>query len=141
MYALLTPMVVLSLTALAIATDVGRAGLVTNSGPRGFTEVLFAYASCMANNGQSMAGLSTNSVFYNATTAIAMLVGRFGLTALAMALSGRFAAQRRRPTTAATLPSDSAAFGALVIGTILLVGALCFLPALALGPIAEALRH
>ena len=141
LYALLTPMVVLSLTALAIATNVGRAGLVTNTGPRGFTEVLFAYASCMANNGQSMAGLSANSVFYNATTAIAMLVGRFGLAGLAMALSGRFAAQGRRPTTAATLPSDSAVFGALVLGTILLVGALCFLPALALGPIAETLRH
>ncbi len=88
-----------------------------------------------------MAGLSANSVFYNATTAAAMLVGRFGLAALALALAGRFAAQRRSPTTAGTLPSDSVTFGALVLGTIVLVGALCFLPALALGPIAEALRH
>jgi K+-transporting ATPase ATPase A chain len=95
----------------------------------------------MANNGQSMAGLNANSVFYNATTALAMLVGRFGLAALALALSRRFAAQGRRPTTAATLPSDSFAFGFLVLGTILVVGALCFLPALALGPIAEALSH
>jgi K+-transporting ATPase ATPase A chain len=141
LYALLTPLVVLVLTALAIVTSAGRAGLVTNSGPRGFAEVLFAYASCMANNGQSMAGLSVNSVFYNATTAIAMLAGRFGLAVLAMALAGRFAAQGRRATTAATLPGDSAVFAALVLGTILLVGALCFLPALALGPIAEALRH
>jgi K+-transporting ATPase ATPase A chain len=141
LYALLTPKVVLVLTAVAIAADAGRAGMVTNSGPRGFTEILFAYASCMANNGQSMAGLSTNNVFYNVTTAIAMLVGRFGLAALALALAGRFAAQGRRPTTAATLPDDSVAFGALVLGTILLVGALSFLPALALGPIAEALRH
>jgi K+-transporting ATPase ATPase A chain len=141
LYALLTPMVVLLLTAVAIATSAGRAGLVTNGGPRALTEVLFAYASCMANNGQAMAGLSTNSVFYNATTAVAMLAGRFGLAALAIALAGRFAAQGRRPTTAATLPSDSFAFGFLVLGTILLVGALCFLPALALGPIAEVLRH
>ena len=141
LYALLTPMVVLVLTAVAIATNAGRAGLVTNSGPRGFTEVIFAYASCMANNGQSMAGLNANNVFYNATTAIAMLIGRFGLAALALALAGRFAAQRHRPTTAATLPGDSAAFGALVLATILLAGALCFLPALALGPIAEALGH
>jgi K+-transporting ATPase ATPase A chain len=141
LYTLLTPMVVLSLTAVAIATNAGRAGLVTNRGAHGFTEVVFAYASCMANNGQSMAGLGANSVFYNATTAIAMLAGRFGLAALALALAGRFAAQGRRPTTAATLPSDTAAFGALVLGTILLVGALSFLPALALGPIAEALRH
>ena len=141
LYALLTPAVVLVLTGVAIATDAGRAGLVTNTGTRGFTEVLFAYTSCMANNGQIMAGLNANSVFYNATTAVAMLAGRFGFAALALALAGRLAAQRRWPTTAGTLPSDSATLGALVLGTILLVGALCFLPALALGPIAEALRH
>ena len=141
LYALLTPAVVLVLTGVALATNAGRAGLVTNTGTRGFTEVLFAYASSMANNGQNMAGLNANSVFYNATTAVAMLAGRFGLAALALALAGRFAAQRRWPTTAGTLPSDSATFGALVLGTILLVGALCFLPALALGPIAEALQH
>jgi K+-transporting ATPase ATPase A chain len=141
LYALLTPAVVLLLTGLAIATNAGRAGLVTNTGAQGFTEVLFAYASSMANNGQNMAGLNASSVFYNLTTAIAMLAGRFGLAALALALAGRFAAQRRWPTTAGTLPGDSATFGALVLGTVLLVGALSFLPALALGPIAEALRH
>ena len=140
-YAILTPKVVLLLTSVAIATSAGRAGLVTNTGTRGFTEVLFAYASCMANNGQTMAGLNPNSVFYNVTTAIAMLVGRFGLAAIALALAGRFAAQRRWPTTAGTLPADSATFGVLVLGTVLLVGAVCFLPALALGPIAEALQH
>ena len=132
-------LLVLVLTAVAIATHAGLDGMVTNGGTRGFTEVVFAYASCMANNGQTMAGLNASSVFYNVTTAIAMLAGRFGLAALALA--GRFAAQGRRPTTAASLPIDSAAFGALVLGTILLLGALCFLPALALGPIAEALRH
>ncbi len=141
LYAILMPKVVLVLTAVAIATSAGRAGLVTNSGTQGFTEVLFAYASAMANNGQTMAGLSANSVFYNATTAIAMLVGRFVMAALALSLAGRFAAQPRVPTTAGTLPSDSALFGTLVLGTIFLVGALAFLPALALGPIAEALRH
>jgi len=138
LYALLTPMVVLLLTAVAVAASAGRAGLVTNSGSRGFTEILFAYASCMANNGQNMAGLNANTVFYNVTTAIAMLAGRYGLAALALALAGRFAAQRRMPTTAGTLPSDTPAFGALVFGTILLLGALCFFAALALGPIAEA---
>jgi len=139
LYALMTPMVVLVLTSVAVAANAGRAGLVTNSGPRGFTEILFAYASCMANNGQSMAGLNADTVFYNGTTAIAMLIGRYGLAALALALAGRFAAQRRMPTTAGTLPSDTPAFGVLVFGTILLVGALCFFAALALGPIAEAL--
>jgi K+-transporting ATPase ATPase A chain len=141
LYALLTPAVVLVLTGLALTTNAGRAGLVTNSGARGFTEVLFDYASSMANNGQNMAGLNANSVFYNLTTALAMLAGRFGLAALALALAGRFAAQRRWPTTTGTLPSDSAIFGALLLGTILLVGALSFLPALALGPVAEALQH
>jgi len=141
LYALLTTKVVLLLTGLAVATSAGRAGLATNGGARGFTEVLFAYASSMANNGQTMAGLNANSVFYNVTTAIAMLAGRFGLAALALALAGRFAAQRRWPTTTGTLPSDSIMFGVLVLGTILLVGALSFLPSLALGPLAEALPH
>lgn len=141
LYALLTPMVVLVLTGIAVIAAVGRAGLVTNNGPHGFTEILFAFASCMANNGQTMAGLYANTVFYNTTTAIAMLAGRFGLAALALALAGRFAAQRRRPITAGTFPNDTPTFGALVFGTILLVGALCFFPALALGPIVEFLRH
>ena len=135
------PLGVLVLTGIAVITNAGRAGLVTNSGPRGFTEILFAYASCMANNGQTMAGLNANSVFYNATTVIAMLAGRYGLAALALALAGRFAAQRRLPATAGTLPNDTLTFGALVFGTILLGGALCILPALALGPIVEFLRH
>ncbi len=141
LYALLTPMVVLMLTGIAVITEAGRAGLTTNTGPHGFTEILFAFASCMANNGQAMAGLNANSVFYNLTTVIAMLVGRFGLAALALALAGRFALQRRLPDTAGTLPSDTPTFGALVFGTVLLVGALCFFPALALGPIVEFLRH
>jgi potassium-transporting ATPase potassium-binding subunit len=141
LYALLTPMVVLVLTAIAVATSAGRAGLVTNTGPRGFTEILFAYASCMANNGLTMAGLNANSVFYNVTTTIAMLAGRYGLAALALTLAGRFAAQRRLPTMAGTLPCDTPTFGALVFGTILLGGALCFFPALALGPIVEFFEH
>jgi K+-transporting ATPase ATPase A chain len=141
LYALLTPLVVLVLTAVAIATHAGRAGLVTNSGIHGFTEILYAFTSCMANNGQTMAGLNANTVFYNVTTVLAMLAGRYGLAALALALAGRFAVQRRLPTTAGTLPNDTPMFGALVFGTIVLVGALSFLPALALGPIVELLRH
>jgi len=82
LYALLTPMVVLVLAGIAAVTKAGLAGLVTNSGPRGFTEILFAYASCMANNGLAMAGLNSNTVFYNVTTTIAMLAGRYGLAAL-----------------------------------------------------------
>ena len=87
LYILLTPMVTLLLTAIAVVTTAGRAGLVTNTGPHGFTEILFAYASCMANNGLAMAGLNFNSVFYNVTATIAMLAGRYGLAALALALA------------------------------------------------------
>jgi K+-transporting ATPase ATPase A chain len=141
LYATLTPLVVLALTGLAVATAAGKAGLATNGGAWGFTEILFAYASSMANNGQNMAGLNANNVFYNVTTAAAMLVGRFGSAALALALAGSLAAQRRRATSPGTLPSDTPMFGALVLGTVLLVGALSFVPALALGPIVEWLRR
>jgi potassium-transporting ATPase potassium-binding subunit len=140
LYALATPLVVITLTGLACASQAGRAAQVVNGGPRGFTEILFAYASCMANNGQSLAGLDVNNVFYNVTTLIAMLVGRFGLAALALSLAGRLAAQGRKPITVGTLSSDSVTFGALVLGTVLLVAALCFLPALALGPVADHLQ-
>jgi len=141
LYTLLTPMVVLGLAAIAVISKAGLAGLVTNSGPRGFTEILFAYASCMANNGQTMAGLNANSVFYNITTTLAMLAGRYGLAAPALALAGRLAAQTRRPVTPGTLPCDTPTFGALVFGTIVLVGALCFFPVLSLGPIVEYLKQ
>ncbi len=135
----LTPAVVLILSALALSTSAGRAAISTNSGPHGLTEVIFAYASCMANNGQTMASLNGDSLFYNLTTALAMIAGRFGPPALALALAGRFAAQGRLATTAGTLPSDTLAFGALILATIVIVGALNFFPALALGPIVEAL--
>jgi K+-transporting ATPase ATPase A chain len=141
LYILLTPMVTLLLTAIAVVTTAGRAGLVTNTGPHGFTEILFAYASCMANNGQAMAGLNANTMFYNSTTAIAMLAGRFGLTSLALTLAGRLARQPRLTATTGTFPDDTPTFGLLVFGTIVLVGALCFFPAVALGPILEALRQ
>lgn len=140
LYTLLTPLVVLALTGWACVAGAGRAGLTTNDGPHGFTEILFAYASCMANNGQAMAGLSANSVFYNLTTTAAMLAGRFGLGALALALAGRLAVQGRKPVTIGSLPCDTVTFGVLVLGSVVLVGALCFLPALALGPLAEHLQ-
>jgi K+-transporting ATPase ATPase A chain len=139
LYVLVTPLAVLPLTGWALAAEAGRAGLTTNGGPRGFTEILFAFASCTANNGQAMAGLSANNVFYNATTALAMLAGRFGPAALALLLAGRLAAQGRKSATIGTLPSDTLTFGVLTLAVVVLVGALCFLPALALGPVAEHL--
>jgi K+-transporting ATPase ATPase A chain len=141
LYTLLTPLCVTALTAWAVASPSGRAGLVTNDGPHGFTEILFAYASCMANNGQTMAGLSANSLFYNMTTCVAMAAGRFALAGLALALAGRFAAQVRKRETIGSMPCDTPTFGVLVLGSVVLVGALSFAPALALGPIAELLRQ
>ena len=141
LYALLTPKTILLLTALAVALPAGRAGLVTNHGARGFTEILFAYASSMANNGMALAGFNSNTVFYNLTTAVAMLAGRFGLSAMALTLAGRFAAQSRLTTTAGTFPDDTPMFGTLVFGAIVIVGALSFLPALALGPILESFQR
>jgi K+-transporting ATPase ATPase A chain len=140
LYVLLTPLVVLPLAGWACVSDAGRAGLGTNDGSHGFTEIVFAYASCMANNGQNMAGLDANNSFYNLTTAVAMAAGRFGLAALAVLLAGRLAIQTRKPTTIGSLPCDTATFGALVLGSVVLLGALCFLPALALGPVAEHLQ-
>jgi K+-transporting ATPase ATPase A chain len=140
LYALVTPLVVLALTTVAIMATPGRAALTTNGGVRGFTEILFAYASCMANNGQNMAGLDANNIFYNLTTIVAMLAGRFGLAALALTLAGRLAAQGRKEITVGSLPSDTVTFGVLVLGTLVLVGALCFLPALVLGPVADQLQ-
>jgi K+-transporting ATPase ATPase A chain len=94
----------------------------------------------MANHGLAMAGLDANNLFYNLTTAVAMVAGRFGLAALALLLAGRFASQGRKPATIGSLPCDTVTFGALVLGSIVLIGALSFLPALALGPIAEHLQ-
>ncbi len=103
------------------------------------TAVSFS-TTTMANNGQVFAGLSANSPFYNLTTIVTMLAGRFGLGVLALALAGIVATQRRRPATLGTLPTDSLQFGVVIIGTAILVGALTFLPAYALGPIVEHLQ-
>jgi K+-transporting ATPase ATPase A chain len=140
LYALVTPATVLLLTALASATGAGRAGLTANGGPHGFAEMLFAFASSVANNGQTMASLNANSVFYNTATAVAMLVGRFALAGFAILLAGRFAKQRRLAAGPGMLPDQGITFGVLVLGVLLLVGALSYLPALAFGPIAELLH-
>jgi len=140
LYALATPMVVLVLSALAVATQAGRAAVGVNPGPRGFTEILFAYASCMANNGLALGGLDANHPFYNSTTIVAMVAGRYGLAALALLTAGRFAAQGRSETSAGTLPVDTPMFGLLLLGTILLAGAVSFLPAITMGPIIEFLH-
>ena len=137
LYTLVAPVTMLSLTAIAVVTKPGLAGLTTNTGAHGFTEILFAYASCFANNGQTMASLNANNLFYNMTTIVAMLAGRYGLAILALALAGRFASMSRRPSGPGTMASDTITFGILLAGTALLLGALSYLPALSLGPIVE----
>jgi K+-transporting ATPase ATPase A chain len=139
LYALASPVSVLALTAIAVIAQAGLAGLTTNDGPHGVTSILFAYTSSFANNGQNFAGLSANSIFYNVTTAAAMMVGRFGLAVPALALAGSFAAQGRRPVTLGTLPAYTITFGVLVVGTALIVGLLSYFPVLTLGPILEQL--
>jgi len=141
LYLIVAPLGILVLSALAVATPAGRAGLTTNVGPHGFSEILVAYASSMANNGQSFAGLGANTPFYNVTTAIAMMMGRFGLAIPALALAGRFAGQGRKPAGEGTIPTDTPMIATLVAGTGLIVGALSYLPALALGPIIEHLAR
>jgi K+-transporting ATPase ATPase A chain len=139
LYILAGSISILLFTALAVLTKAGLAGLVTNTGTHGFTEILFAYASASANNGQNFAGLNANSVFYNLTTAITMLVGRFGLAIPALGLAGLFAAQQPTPDSAGTLATHSWSFAILLTFTALIVSALSYFPALALGPLLEHL--
>ena len=139
LYALAAPLVVLPLTAIAVSTKVGLAGLTINGGPHGFSEILFAYTSCFANNGQSFAGLSANTPFYNLTTVLAMMVGRFGLAIPALAFADLFGRQRSTPTSSGTLPTHSLVFGVLLTTCLVVMVALSYLPALALGPVLERL--
>jgi K+-transporting ATPase ATPase A chain len=138
-YTIMAPLIILPLTAVALVTDAGLAGLTTNKGAHGLSEILVAFTSSMANNGLSFAGLSANTPSYNVTTAVAMLAGRFGLAITALALAGRFARQGIKPVTAGTLPTDTPLFALLTVATILIVGALSYLPVLALGPLVEQL--
>jgi potassium-transporting ATPase potassium-binding subunit len=139
LYALAAPLAILPLAAIAVSTRAGLSGLTINGGPHGFTEILFAYTSCFANNGQTFAGLSANTNFYNLTTALAMIVGRFGLAIPALALATLFGRQRSTPSSSGTLPTHSFVFGALLTTCLITMVALSYLPALALGPVLERL--
>jgi potassium-transporting ATPase potassium-binding subunit len=138
-YTLIGPANVLLLTALAAVNSRGLAGLATNTGPHGLTEIFYSYTSTFSKNGQTCAGLSANNPFYNISTVVTMLLGRFGLAIPALALARRFALQPTRQATRGTLPTDTVLFAAIIIGTALIVVALTYLPAIALGPIVEHL--
>jgi len=139
LYALAAPLVILPLTAIAVSSQVGLSGLTVNHGAHGFTAILFAYASCFANNGQAFGSLGANTTFYNVTTAVAMLAGRFALVVPALVFAGLFARQRNAPASLGTLPTDSISFGVLLTACLIIMTALSYLPALALGPILERL--
>ncbi|HEY4003653.1 MAG TPA: potassium-transporting ATPase subunit KdpA [Pseudonocardia sp.] len=132
------PTLVLLLSGLAIALPSTGAAL-GNGGAHGFSEVLYAYASGSNNNGSAFGGLTVTSDFFESTLGVAMLFGRFVPILAALALAGSLAAQRRVEPGAGTLPTDGALFGVLVAGTVVIVAALTFFPALGLGPLAEAL--
>jgi K+-transporting ATPase ATPase A chain len=132
------PALVLLGTGLAIALP-GTAGAMNNSGSHGFSEVLYAYASTSNNNGSAFAGITVTSDFFQATLGICMLFGRFVPILATLALAGSLAGQKRVEAGAGTLPTDGPLFSVLVGGTVVLVAALTFFPALALGPIVEAL--
>ena len=133
---LVTPLLVLGGTAIAVMTISGRAGLF-NSGPHGFSEVLYAFTSAGNNNGSAFAGLGANTPFYNVMLAIAMWFGRLAVIVPVLAMAGSLAAKKRIATTSGTLPTHGPLFVTLLIGTVLLVGLLNYVPALALGPVVE----
>jgi len=127
---------ILAFTAWAAVADWGKAGL-NNSGPHGFSEILYAYSSCVGNNGSAFAGLSGNEMHWDTTTGLAMLIGRFLMIVPILALAGNLAGKKLIPASAGTFQCEGFTFVALLIGTVLLVGALTFLPALAMGPVVE----
>ncbi|MGH8479723.1 MAG: potassium-transporting ATPase subunit KdpA [Gammaproteobacteria bacterium] len=135
---LITPLLVLCGTALAVSLTGGKA-TTFNPGPHGFSEVLYAFSSAGNNNGSAFAGLGANNPFYNTALGIAMLLGRYWIAVPVLAIAGSLAAKKLVPSGLGTLPTHTPLFVVLLIGTVLMVGALNFIPALALGPVVEHL--
>jgi len=135
---LATPILVLVGTAVALVADAGKAG-IANPGAHGFSEILYAFSSAANNNGSAFAGLSANTPFYNGLLAIAVWFGRFAVIVPVLAIAGNLAFKKRLPVTAGTLPTHGPLFVLLIIGSVLLVGLLNYVPALALGPVLEHL--
>ncbi|MGA2055507.1 MAG: potassium-transporting ATPase subunit KdpA [Bradyrhizobium sp.] len=135
---LVLPLMYLGWTAVAVVLP-STVAAMSNSGPHGFTEVLYAFTSATGNNGSAFGGLSGNSFFYNLTLASSMFVGRFFMIVPAMAMAGSLAGKKSIPPSAGTFPTTGGLFVGLVVGVILIIGGLTFFPALALGPVAEHL--
>ena len=136
---LVTPILVLAGTAIAVMLEPGKAG-IANPGAHGFSEILYAFSSAANNNGSAFAGLSANTPFYNSMLAIAMWFGRFAMIVPILAVAGSLAAKKRLEVTSGTMPTHGPLFIALLVGVVVLVGVLNYVPALALGPLVEHLQ-
>jgi K+-transporting ATPase ATPase A chain len=137
---LVMPITVLVLTAVAVSVHAGRAGPL-NAGPHGFSEILYTFTSVTNNNGSAFAGLSSNTAFYNVTETVGLLLGRFAIIIPVLAMAGSLAAKNVVPASLGTFRTDKPMFIGLLIGVIMVVGALTFFPAVSLGPIVEQLSH
>src|SRR5207249_1680303 len=135
---LITPALVLIGASVGVLTEAGKAG-IANPGAHGFSEILYAFSSAANNNGSAFAGLSVNAPFYNTALGLAMLFGRYWLMIPVLAIAGSLARKKIVPTGAGTLPTHTPLFAGLLVGVVILVGALTYVPALALGPIVEHL--
>jgi potassium-transporting ATPase potassium-binding subunit len=136
---LILPASILGFTALSVLLSQGRVGIL-NPGPHGFSEVLYAFSSTTGNNGSAFAGLTGNTLYYNSTLGIAMWVGRFIFVIPILALAGNMVGKKKVPASAGTLETDTRLFAGLLVGVVIIVGALTFFPALSLGPILEHLQ-
>ena len=136
---LITPFLVLVGTALAVMTEQGQAA-IANPGAHGFSEILYALSSAANNNGSAFGGISANTPFYNVLLAVVMWFGRFAFIVPVLAIAGSLARKKRIEVTAGTLPTHGPLFICLLVGTVVLVGALTYVPALALGPVIEHLQ-
>jgi K+-transporting ATPase ATPase A chain len=136
---LVTPTLVLAGTAIAVMLDAGTSSMA-NPGAHGFSEILYAFSSAANNNGSAFAGLSANTPFYNWALAIAMWFGRFAMIVPILAVAGSLAAKKRLEANAGTMPTHGPMFVGLLVGVVVLVGVLNYVPALALGPVVEHLQ-
>jgi K+-transporting ATPase ATPase A chain len=135
---LILPLSILGFTAIAVVVAPGLAGL-QNTGPHGFSEILYAFVSGTGNNGSAFAGLTANSPFYNTTLGLAMIIGRFAMIVPMLAVAGSLAAKKIVPPSAGTFPTTGGLWVGLLIGVILIMGGLTYFPAVALGPVVEHL--
>jgi K+-transporting ATPase ATPase A chain len=138
LYVLIFPLIILGFTAVSVLLPAALSSL-SNHGPHGLSQILYAYTSATGNNGSAFAGISANTHWYNSTLGVAMLAGRFLMAIPMLAVAGNLATKKIAPPSAGAFPVNSTLFTVLLVGVIVIVGALTFFPALSLGPILEHL--